>query len=139
MLQKIWLENNRHFTKKNWFVLNVLTWKIVKTKNQKIKLFKKKFLPVEYWKNSNNAVTTNDNECQGRIAIYRAGPRYVSCLTYRYCIDISPYPLIPTIKPLCFFFENLYFLVTNVFSVSKLILWYPNMSSIDLYRFGNSV
>jgi len=29
-------------------------------------------------------------------------------------------------------FENLYFLVTNVFSVSKLILWYLNMSSIDL-------
>jgi len=29
-------------------------------------------------------------------------------------------------------FENQYFLVTNVFSVSKLILWYLNMSSIDL-------
>ena len=29
-------------------------------------------------------------------------------------------------------FENLYFLVTNIFSVSKLILLYFNMSSIDL-------
>jgi len=28
--------------------------------------------------------------------------------------------------------ENLYFLVTIVFSVSKLILWCLNMSSIDL-------
>ena len=35
-----------------------------------------------------------------------------------------------------FFFENLYFLVTNVLSVSKLILWYLTMSS---YRFCNSV
>jgi len=36
-------------------------------------------------------------------------------------------------------FENLYFLVTNIFSVSKLILWYLNMSSIDLatrFRIG---
>jgi len=34
----------------------------------------------------------------------------------------------------CIFFKNLYFLVTNVSSVSKLILWYLNniMSSIDL-------
>jgi len=30
------------------------------------------------------------------------------------------------------FFENLYFLVSYVFSVSKLILWYLNMSTIDL-------
>jgi len=30
------------------------------------------------------------------------------------------------------FSENLYVLVTNVFSESKLILWYLNMSSIDL-------
>jgi len=30
------------------------------------------------------------------------------------------------------FFENRYFLVNNVLSVSKLILWYINMSSIDL-------
>jgi len=30
------------------------------------------------------------------------------------------------------FSENLYFLVTNVFSVSKLILWYLNMPYIDL-------
>ena len=29
-------------------------------------------------------------------------------------------------------FKTLYFLVTNVFHVSKLILWYLNMSSIDL-------
>jgi len=29
-------------------------------------------------------------------------------------------------------YENLYFLVTNVLSVSKLIVWYLNMSSIDL-------
>ena len=36
-------------------------------------------------------------------------------------------------------FENLYFLVTNIFSVSKLFLWYLNMSSIDLatrFRIG---
>ena len=31
-----------------------------------------------------------------------------------------------------FFFENLYFLVINVLSVSKLILWYHTMSTIDL-------
>jgi len=30
------------------------------------------------------------------------------------------------------FFENLYFLDNNVFSVSKHILWYPSMSSINL-------
>jgi len=30
------------------------------------------------------------------------------------------------------FFKKLYFLVTNVFSVSTVILWYLNMSSIDL-------
>jgi len=29
-------------------------------------------------------------------------------------------------------FENLYVLVTNAFSVLKLIVWYLNMSSIDL-------
>jgi len=36
---------------------------------------------------------------------------------------------VPHLKKI--FFENLYFLVTNVFSVSKVILWYLNMSSID--------
>ena len=30
------------------------------------------------------------------------------------------------------FFEKLYVLVTNIFRVSNFILWYPNMSSIDL-------
>jgi len=35
------------------------------------------------------------------------------------------------------FFENLYFLVTNVLSVSKLILPYLNLSSIDLATLFN--
>ena len=30
------------------------------------------------------------------------------------------------------FYENLEFLVTNVFTVSKLSMWYLNMTSIDL-------
>ena len=31
-----------------------------------------------------------------------------------------------------FFFENQYYLVTNVFRISKLIFWYLSMSSINL-------
>ena len=74
-------------------MLHEPTWKIVNIKNQKGKLFQLKyFKPVEYWKYSDNAVTSPDYECQGRIAIYRVGPRYVSIL-YR-CIDISSDPYI---------------------------------------------
>jgi len=31
-----------------------------------------------------------------------------------------------------FFIKKLYVLVTNIFCVSKLILWYPNLSSINM-------
>jgi len=70
----------------------------VNIKNQKGKLFQQKyFKPVEYWKYGDNAVTSPDFECQGRIVIYRVGPRYVSLpdvsILYRY-IAISSHPYI---------------------------------------------
>jgi len=85
-------------------VLHLLTWKLLRKKRIRI-FFNKQYFLIEnkfcwirkYWKYSDNALTSPDYECQGRITIYRAGLRYQ---TYRYCIDISPYRLIPTQYPL---------------------------------------
>jgi len=62
-----------------------------------MELFQKQyFKPVEYWNCSENAVFSPNYACQGRIAIYRDGARYVSwpvvSILYRYIAVLShPY------------------------------------------------
>ena len=75
------------------------------------------------------------NKAQAKANILRHYEFKYCCM---FCNHVSPQHYRDFIEVLScntlikFFFENLYFLVTNVFSVSKLILWYLNMSSVDL-------